>query len=549
MKAPGALGAVLLAATLTSCALPLRLPSAQPSSTAASADETPSVRITPTPQVVPSSPQPTSPLPTKVLRPAEQLTSPDRGRRALPPVKPQGFVDPPAGQGMERYLGQKLNWQPCGQDNKFQCAETTAPLDYQRPDGQALTLSMLKVPATKTPKLGTIFVNPGGPGGEAQGLAARFKRDGLEQYDIVGWDPRGTGKSTPVVCGSDRELDAYLDIDTSPDDAAERQTMIEASRRFGEQCLQQSGALLQHISTVDTVQDLDLLRALVGDEKLNYFGYSYGTDIGSRYADMYPQRVGRVALDSAVNVSNERVYSQVASFERTLGNFADWCAKRNCYLGNSREQVLDNIKGVLTDLDAKPLQVGDRKLTQSLALTGMMMTLYGQEREWEYLSLGVREAQRGDGTVLLTLADFYNGRDKGHYDNQLIAFPAIRCLDRADAGIAGADEDAVHQNSEAPLLGPFFGPDYSCPTWPVPPKPKPPAPRAVGAAPILVIGTTGDPATPYEYAEAMADQLDSGVLITLQGDGHGAYGDNACVDAAVADYFTKPGPPKPVTCS
>lgn len=408
---------------------------------------------------------------------------------------------------------------------------------------------MLKVPATEEPRLGTLFVNRGGPGEPGQDLARSFERKGLEQYDIVGWDPRGTGESTPVVCADDAQLDAYYAQDQSPDDQGEVDAYREANARFGQACLEGSGELLQHIGTDDTVADLELLRELVGDEKLHFLGYSYGTDLGSAYAQAHPDRVGKLVLDSAVDISGEDQLIQASGFDRALGNFADWCAGQRCELGRSREQVIDSVRQLLTSLDQKPLPVGDRILSQSLGLSGVLLPLYSKQ-SWPYLRSGVQAAREGDGSVLLELADLYNGRDgAGGFNTRLTAFTAIRCLDEPDRGLAGADALARQARDKAPVFGPYLGPDYACATWPAVPRPEQPPRTAKGAQPILVVGTTGDSATPYEYAVQMAEQLESGVLLTNKGEGHTAYGSGSrCVDKAVVDYFTGEPPSKDLTC-
>lgn len=475
-------------------------------------------------------------------------TSPDRPDAVASDVHPAGFVEPPAGTGIARYHEQPVNWTPCPGGNGAECASIAVPLDRTQPDGQAITLAMLKVPASKEPRLGTLFVNPGGPGEPGQDTARSLRREGLEQYDIVGWDPRGTGASTPVNCAT-AKLDDYYAADQSPDDATERDAYLQANKDLGMACLQGSGDLLAHIGTDDTIADLDLMRELLGDEKLHFLGYSYGTDIGSAYAQTHPDRVGKLVLDSAVNIAGETEVVQASGFDRALGNFADWCVQQRCRLGVNRLQVVASVQKLVADLDQKPLRVGDRTLTQSLGLTGVILPLYSKQM-WPHLRAGVQAAREGDGSVLLQLADAYNGRLRdGSYDSRMTAFAAIRCLDEPDRGIAGADEVARRSVAKAPVFAPFFGPDYACATWPVEPRPEQPPRTAPGAAPILVVGTTGDSATPYEYAVNMAEQLESGVLLTNNGEGHTAYGgNNACVNKAVVKYLTGDAPTEDQTC-
>lgn len=493
---------------------------------------------------------PTPAAPHGAATASATTAGPDRPQLAVPMVVP-GSTPAPKGRDGSGYLDQRVRWDPCTLANRtFECAQVLAPLDWTTPDELAISLFLLRSRATQAPRLGTIFVNPGGPGEPGSALAARFPRTGLEQYDVVGWDPRGTGQSAAVQCADGEFLDDFFEVDTSPDDPGERAAYIEANRRLGQSCLERSGRLLQHISTLDTVYDLDLLRRLLDEDQLNYFGYSYGTKIGSRYAHLFPARVGRMALDAAVNVTDSEEVIQAVGFERALEAFAEWCVAQRCELGTSPDEVLRSVTGLFDDLDARPLPVGERRLTQSQALTGVLVMLYGSTEQYRTLLAAIDRARAGDGALLLQLADSYNSRSAdGSYDSRQTAFNAIRCLDKADEGLAGADRAADRQNEKAPVLGPYFGPDYTCPTWPVPPRPPDPPVRAVGAPPILVIGTTGDSATPYEFAVGMAEQLESGVLLTFDGPGHGAYGGNSeCVDRAVVAYFTGDGPPPEQTC-
>ncbi|NLT31236.1 MAG: alpha/beta hydrolase [Propionibacterium sp.] len=465
--------------------------------------------------------------------------SPDRPKDVqIPDVQPEGFVDAPGG-GIEGYTGQQIDWQTCEDYSKFECATIAAPLDHEDPDRQALSLFLLKAEATEEPKLGTIFVNPGGPGAGGSELAARFDREGLEQYDIIGWDPRGTGQSTPVQCWQGEEMDAFTEIVGTPDDEEAFQELIEASKGFGQSCLEKSGELLMHISTQDTARDLDMLREMVGDEKLNYLGYSYGTELGATYAEMFPEKAGRMVLDGAVNITDDEDVVQAMGFDRAFTNFAEWCVARDdCgELGSTPEEVTETTHALLDDLAVNPVPMGERTVTQSIALTGIVVTLYS-ESTWDYLRQALIYGKNGDVMMLQMLSDAYNMRHAdGTYEPLIHAFPAINCLDEADEGIDRAVQEWRETSEKAPIFGPYFGADTVCTTWPVPAVEPLEKITAEGADPILVIGVTGDPATPYEFAQSMADQLDSGVLLTLEGEGHGAYGSYDCIDDVVVDFF------------
>ena len=461
----------------------------------------------------------------------------DRPRLPASTAKPDGFTDAPPGDGLSGYLKQSIQWRAC---SDFDCASIVVPLDYANPTEQAITLSLARKRATQTPKLGTLFVNPGGPGASGRNLVTYFASKGLEQYDIVGWDPRGSNASTAVQCFGSKDTDALNQLDSSPDDAAETEALIVGTYEFAKSCWENSGELLEHISTVDTVRDLDLMRELVGDKKLNFLGYSYGTQIGSYYADLFPQRAGRLVLDAAVDITDDDSVIQAMGFDLALGNFAAWCARQNCTLGSTKDEVLTTVTDFLDGLDAEPLAVGNRKLTQTLAATGIAAYMYGGIPSWQALLRDLRSALDGDGTRLLRASDGLNDRDQdGSYGSLFYSFPAIGCADSRDEGVVEAERRWIEDQKKAPIYGKYFGPGYTCALWPARSAPQF-TPTGSGAAPILVVGATGDPATPYQNAVTMAKQLGSGVLLTYEGEGHGTFGGtSACIDRTVIAYLTK----------
>lgn len=482
------------------------------------------------------------PVPAPTATTQRNNNAPDRPTVAVPAVKPAGFVDPPPGAGLDRYVKQTVTWRECKRgDTVAECATVSVPLDYAKPDGQAITLSLLRIKATET-RIGSLFVNPGGPGSGGTDLAARFKNDGLGMYDIVGWDPRGTGDSTPVVCRNGASVDALRSLDESPDTPEELAALKEGWRQFALGCLEKSGPLLFHITTLDTVADLDLLRQLLGDKQVNYFGYSYGTEIGAVYAEKYAANVGRMVLDSAVNITRDESVVQATGFDTALRNYAQWCATTGCALGGKTAD--DNLK-VIVDLfeklDAQPLTVGNRKLTQTLAVEGVLLFLYFDETSWGNLTNRIIAAKNGNGSALLQAADAVRDRKAdGTYDTGYFAFWAINCADYRDDGIDRAIKDWQADQKAAPIFGKYFGPGLACVQWPV----QGTAPfdiRGKGAKPIVVVGATGDSATPYQYAVWMAQQLESGVLVTYDGAGHATYGNDrsSCVDAMVVAYFAR----------
>jgi pimeloyl-ACP methyl ester carboxylesterase len=459
-------------------------------------------------------------------------------RPRLPDASPMvaGLVAGLPGGDLVPYLHQELTWARCGD---LECADVLAPLDYANPSARAVTLAVARRPATRSPRLGTLFVNPGGPGASGRSLVQSFDTKGLEQYDIVGWDPRGTGASTPVRCFGAAQTDAFTQVDSSPDTDAERTALIQATYEFGESCWEHSGVLLEHISTIETARDLDLLRQLVGDDELHYLGYSYGTQIGATYAELFPQHTGRLVLDAAVDITDNDAVIQAQGFDLALDHFATWCAGQDCALGKTKQQVLSATTGLFDKLDASPLRVRTRTLTQSLAVSGVAAMMYGGKDAWPTLATMIAAAISGNGQGLLAAADSLNSRDgQGSYGSLFYSFPAISCLDSdQDKGVLDADRTWQTDEKKAPVFGTYFGPQYSCALWPVRPAPQLHI-RGMGAKPIVVIGGTGDNATPYQQAVDMARQLDSGVLVTREGDGHGSYGGkSACIDQIVVKYL------------
>ncbi len=460
------------------------------------------------------------------------LDSPDR-TPFVSSARPAGFTAPPPGAGIRRYLDQVLRWQPCGD---FACTSVTVPLDWDNPDGEAITLALKRARATGT-RLGTLFINPGGPGASGIDFLSWFPTAQFPGYDVIGWDPRGSGVSTPVRCGTPAETDAYFAVDASPDTPAEWQALRGAQMGFAQQCRTASGALLDHISTIDTARDLDYLRYLAGDARLNYLGVSYGTYLGAVYAELYPRRVGRMVLDSAVNITDDPSLIQAIGFDLALRSFGAWCATSSCGLGPSPDRVVATVTGLFDRLEARPARVGARTLTQTLAVGGVASFLYSGVAGYEGLSRAVTAAVDGSGAELLAAADRLNGRRvDGSYDPVTYAFAGIGCRDAGDDGWVHDAADWAGDERLAPIFGKYFGPPVTCDLWSARPDDQLHI-TASGAPPIVVLGVTGDPATPYQQAVTMARQLTSGVLVTWQGAGHSAFVlGNPCIRRVVLDY-------------
>jgi pimeloyl-ACP methyl ester carboxylesterase len=448
---------------------------------------------------------------------------------------------------LDDFYAQELAWSACG---SHECAEAAMPLDYADPTGETVTVALEKRVADGD-RIGTIFVNPGGPGGSGvefvEQVEQTFRAPVLKRYDIVGFDPRGVGISDPVDCYDTPGMDEFIAVDPSPDDDAEEQEAIAATEQFSAACLEETGDLLAHVSTIEVARDLDVLRGVVGDDTLTYYGASYGTTLGSTYAELFPDKAGRMVLDGATDPSlsvEESNKSQAAGFQRALEAYLDDClAVQGCPFEGDRDVALDKVEAFLEGLDENPLPTDDpdRPLTESLGFFGIAVTLYDQE-SWQYLTQAFSEAFEGDGTTMLFLADFYFSRENGEFtDNSAEVIYAVNCLDNPLSLTAEEIEASLPDYEQASrTFGRVFAWSLlSCANWPVSSTEEPlTAVDAAGAAPIVVIGTTGDPATPYEEAVALAEQLESGVLITREGDGHTAFrANNECVDSAVDAFY------------
>jgi pimeloyl-ACP methyl ester carboxylesterase len=463
--------------------------------------------------------------------------------------RPAGFGPGPPGQGLGRFYHQHVDWTDCGGGDS--CADIWVPLNYDAPDGLAITLKAKRQPAADpSHKVGSLFINPGGPGGSGIDYLgyANFDKAITDVYDVIGFDPRGVGRSTPVDCLSDSGMDAYLASDPSPDTPAEVSQMQQQWARFTAGCVARSGPLLQHMSTVEVARDLDILRSLVGDRSLHYFGASYGTYIGATYAALFPKRVGRMVLDGAVDPlasPHKSEISQAAGFETALTAYLQDCvASSDCPLGTSVDTARANLAALLKQIDSKPLPTSSgRPLTEGLAFLGVIVTLYSRST-WKYLTQGLTQAVSGQGDVLLALSDAYDDRqpDGTYSSNLLEAEPAVNCLDHPEhESVAEIESGAAEFERVAPVFGSvaaWF--PYECSNWPVPRIQPLPDFSAKGAAPIVVVGTTRDPATPYQQAVNLAHELSSGVLLSRDGDGHTAYASgNTCIDSAVDAYLAQ----------
>ncbi|MFD0021823.1 alpha/beta hydrolase [Streptomyces sp. NPDC058382] len=459
---------------------------------------------------------------------------------------------------LKKFYEQDLKWRDCGVTG-FQCSTMKAPLDYKKPDGDEIKLAVSRKKATGPGKrIGSLLVNPGGPGGSAigylQGYAAMgYPAQVRARYDMVAIDPRGVARSEPVECLTGPQMDAYTQVDQTPDDAGEVAALSGAFKKFATGCEQRSEEILPHVSTVETARDMDILRALLGDERLNYVGASYGTFLGATYAELFPARSGRLVLDGAMDPSlpsAEMNRDQTAGFETAFQSFAGGCVKKSdCPLGTtSASDAAKRLSRLFAGLDAKPIATGEsRKLGESLATTGVIAAMY-DETAWPQLREALTAAEAGDGSGLLSLADsYYERQPNGTYTNLMYANAAVNCLDLPPAFTTSKAVTKALPDFEkaSPVFGRGFAwASLNCAYWPVPATGTPHRIKAEGAAPIVVVGTTRDPATPYKWAQSLAGQLSSGTLLTYEGDGHTAYGRGSdCIDTAINKYLLEGTPP------
>ena len=471
---------------------------------------------------------------------------------------------------------QKLDWKSCPAPDaaegsgdapsplpgggSWQCATLKAPLDWSKPKGATIGLALIRARASgdASERIGSLIFNFGGPGGSGVTTLPAFGEDYAAlrtRYDLVSFDPRGVGRSDPVECENDAQLDNYFQQDATPDTSAERTQLINRTQQFNAACEKNSRTILPHVPTTDAARDMDLMRQVLGDRQLHYFGISYGTELGGVYAHLFPKNVGRAVFDAVVDPTQDPEQSslgQAKGFQLALDNFAEDCTskKTECPIGDTPQDVKNRIARLLADLDRKPIPgIVPRQLTQTAATNGIAQSLYSKDF-WEYLTEGLEEAYAGDGKILMLLSDAMNGRSQnGEYSNITAANIAINCADQKPRYTADYIQRKVPEfRAASPLFGDYLAWGMaSCTNWAVPGAADHPDVSAPGSAPILVVGNTGDPATPYEGAKKMVDALGKGVGVelTYKGQGHGAYDSkNKCVQGAVNSYLLEGTVPK-----
>ncbi len=468
--------------------------------------------------------------------------------------------------------GSPVDWRPCQVDQPgdavqipagAECGMLSVPVDYDDPDGDVAQLAMIRFPATGQRRIGSLVLNPGGPGESGVQAAATMvgsmPAPVREHFDIVGFDPRGVANSKPAVwCNSDADNDrlrADPTVDYTPEGVAH---IEDETKAFVQRCVDRMGLdFLANVGTDNVVRDLDQIRAALGDDQLTYLGYSYGTRIGAGYAERYPQRVRAMILDGAVDPNADPIEAdirQAKAFQTAFDDFAADCAQRpDCPLGTDPARAVEVYRGMVEPLVQNPAETRDpRGLSYNDAIVGTLLPLYSPNL-WRHLESGLRELRQGRGDTLLTLADLYMGRDReGHYNNSTDVRVAVNCMDQP----AVTDRDKVVEQDRrmrevAPFMsyGEFTGhaPLSTCAFWPVEPTSTPHRIEVEGLAPVLIVSTTNDPATPYEAGEDLAEQL-GGTLVTYEGTQHTVvFQGNACIDDIATRYLVDLVVPPPGT--
>jgi pimeloyl-ACP methyl ester carboxylesterase len=459
-----------------------------------------------------------------------------------------------------------LVWKPCRDVPRLRCAKLAVPLDYSKPSGAKVDVAITMSPARQSKsRIGVLLVNPGGPGASGTKFVRQLQRGlsstVLDRFDVIGWDPRGVGDTGQIRClGSTAAYDRFYAVDPDPDTPAELADLVRQTKEFATGCASRNSTeTLRNAGTANVVRDMESIRIALGERQLNFFGFSYGTLLGLRYADAYPTRVRAFALDGILSPTAdtvERSEQQAAGFDRALTGFFGACSKGGCGWIRKGETAPDGFDRLSASIDTKPLNVTRRGVTRQLGAgeftTGVLAALYNRESGWPVLRQALSKADDGDGSAMLNLFDAYADRDRNGYGNIADANAAVNCVDVVSPK---GEAEYVKLADRLAVTSPRFGrlAGYSsivCGFWSVPPTGPASPVVAKGSKPILLIGTTRDPATPYVWAQAAQRSLDNGVLLTYDSDGHTAYlTGNSCIRRFVDDYLlTTTTPPTDATC-
>lgn len=454
----------------------------------------------------------------------------------------------------------ELDFRKCG---ILECSFLSVPMDYEDLGGRKISLNIVKKPAAKPEeKIGVILVNPGGPGVPGASFVENtfsfiFPQEILDRFDIIGWDPRGAGSSSGVICN--RNLDPLFDdVDYSSDLQSDKDKVIEASKWIGQECAREDRELLPHLTTENTVLDLEAIRVALGEKEINYLGYSYGSAIGQRYLTKFTDKVRTMVLDGITDLTIEPeklAIEQSLGFESAVNSFFEYCKRERCTFSGSRDPkqaYLDIMKKVK---DSPIASRTDATLTLGPAHldVGVAQYLYSGENGWKILDRGLTEINRGVATTILDGFSQYTGRSaEGKYDGKYISFLSIGCSDGKIGDTERMFDMADDLREEAPIFGAsgiLLG--LPCALWPDNENNLSESFKldVKDSNPIVIIGTTGDPATPVQWSRNVAKQIENSVFIEKVGEGHTIYGNgDLCIDNAVNNYFLTGVKPKAVSC-
>ncbi len=460
---------------------------------------------------------------------------------------------------LQKFYAQQLVWTPC--DNKLECAQYDVPLDYAKPAGATVTIKVARAVATQTSH-GALVINPGGPGGSgieyisdpSYAISATARRN----FDLVSFDPRGVGQSDPLWCFQGSKLDAFLEIDPTPDTAVELTAVIRGGKALATACKAENAALMAHMSTIEIARDMDIMRALLHEDRLRYIGKSWGSALGQAYAALFPSHVGAFVLDGVVDLRVSRVQGaldQGLGFEAAINRFISWClVQGSCPLGTTQAKAKQRLVAFFAQLDAHPMATSNpsRPLTEAEALTAVLGPMYIQEGGRDWLLTALTPAlETGRGTALQEIYDWFVERDsKGVFANNAnTAIYVVNCLDEFDPGITAAQAQTLTTawTPKMPVMASTMAwSEVPCTGWPYRAVTDTSALRIKNVPPMLVVSATYDPATPMKWGKAVASQIPGAVLLTRDGDGHTSYANGSlCIDRAVDAYLLSSDPLHP----
>lgn len=461
---------------------------------------------------------------------------------------------------LDAYYSQDISWSECG--GGLECAAIYVPVDYDNPEGRSIALAVKRLPS-ESGSVPSLLLNPGGPGGSGVEMVENagfyFSTELTEGMNLVGWDPRGTNASAPVHCYNTEQLRELYDIEYDLDTDEGWEAYEADAAAFGQACAENTDEQLEFVGTPNTIKDMDIIRAVLGEDELNFFGFSYGTKLGALYAQEFPETVGRFVLDGAMDLSlssTELLRGQIQGFDTAYRSYLEDClTSSDCPFTGTVDEAMAETITLIEDIAANPVGTSDddRDTDDSDLVQAILVALYSVET-WDMLSSALSELiHKDDGTIISLFADIARDLDEdGNYPYDQAAISIINCLDYP-ATLTRDEMNTFYEEAVgiSELWGSQLGGgiDVMCQNMPFEAKSTPEAPTATGAGPIVVIGTERDPATPRVWADAMAEQLEEGVLLTWDGDGHTAYPYSSCISEAVDTYFLEGALPQDgLTC-